>query len=138
VSRKKQRFPQITGEQAHAALRWLHALGKVTAKDIETAFKHRDRLVAQIRARLEEIGGQGLRFIRGAESLVREPAKRRRVKVSAKARAAWALQGRYMGVLRPLSKADRAKVKKIREAKGVPAAISAAREFARWTRRARR
>ena len=43
--------------------------------------------------------------------------------------AAWALQGKYMGTVRPLSLANRARVKKIREAKGVAAAIAAARKM---------
>ena len=52
-------FTDYGRPQAHAGqARWLHALGKVTAKDIEMVFKHRDRLVAEIRARLEELGGE--------------------------------------------------------------------------------
>lgn len=49
--------------------------------------------------------------------------KPRRRKVSAKARAAWKAQGRYMAAVRRLSKADRAKVRAVREKSGIRAAI---------------
>jgi len=124
AGRKKAPFPKITPVDAHAALRWLHATGKVTAKEIAGAIHRREALVREIRARLEALAGGGLRFLRGPEAL--RPRKRRR-RVSAKARAAWAAQGRYIGAVRSLSKADRVKVKAIRQAKGVAAAIAAAR-----------
>jgi hypothetical protein len=99
----------------------------VPANQIVNALRRRDRLVAEIKARLEELGGEGLRFMRGPESLRKRP---RRKRVSAKARAAWKAQGRYLGAVRRLSKADRAKVKAIREKNGVKAAIAAARRLA--------
>jgi hypothetical protein len=40
-------------------------------------------------------------------------------------------QGRYMAAVRQLSKADRAKVKAIREKSGVRAAIAAAKRMAK-------
>ena len=128
---RKQKFPKLTSDQAHAALRWLHALGKVTARDIESALGHRDRLVAEIRERLEQLGGEGLRFLRGPEALNRTPVKRRRPRASAKAQAAWKAQGRYLGAVRQLSAANRAKVKVIREKKGIRAAITAAKKLAK-------
>ncbi len=52
------------------------------------------------------------------------------VRVSAKTRAARVLQGRYMGYVRQLKPRQKAHVRKIREAKGVRAAIVRAREMA--------
>jgi hypothetical protein len=127
---RKQKFPKLTAQQAHAALRWFHALGKVTAKDIENALGHRDRLVAEIKTRLEQLGGEGLRFLRDPEALNRAPAKRKRRRPSPKAQAAWRAQGRYMAAVRRLSKANRAKVKAIREKAGVGAAVKAAKRLA--------
>jgi len=116
-------------------LRWLHALGKVSAAEISGALRKRDELVAEIKAKLEELGGQGLRFLAGAHALRRRaPAKRSRRKASAKAQAAWRAQGRYMSAVRQLSPAQRAKVKKIREARGVAAATAAAKRLARASR----
>lgn len=51
--------------------------------------------------------------------------------ISAKRRTAMRDQGRYMGAIRPLSAAQRAQVKKVRSAKGVDAAITAARKLRR-------
>jgi hypothetical protein len=51
--------------------------------------------------------------------------------ISAKRRAAMREQGRYMSAINPLSAAQRAQVKKVRAAKGVDAAIAAARKLQR-------
>jgi len=52
---------------------------------------------------------------------------RQRPRLTAKQRAALKLQGRYMGTMRGLKPTDRARVKRIRAAKGIRAAISFAR-----------
>jgi hypothetical protein len=127
---RKQTFPKLTAQQAHAALRWLHLLGKVTANDIDKALGHRERLVQEIKERLEQLGGEKLRILRGPEALKRSSAKRRR-KASAKAQAAWKAQGRYLGAVRQLSAANRARVKVIREKKGLQAAVTAAKRLAK-------
>lgn len=127
---KPKRFPKLTAEQAHAALRWLHSLGKVKASDIVGALKRRDQLVEDIKQRLEQLGGEGLRFLRGPVGLKRPPVKRRK-RPSAKARAAWKAHGRYLGAVRRLSASDRTRVKKLREAKGVRAAIAEAKRIAK-------
>jgi hypothetical protein len=54
-----------------------------------------------------------------------------RPRLSAKARVAMVLQGRYMGYMRQLKPRQKAQVRKIREAKGVRAAIVRAREITR-------
>src|SRR5437667_4976952 len=51
------------------------------------------------------------------------------VRVSSKARASLILQGRYMGYMRQLKPRQKVRVRKIREAKGVRAAIATARRF---------
>ena len=55
---------------------------------------------------------------------------RTRPRVSAKARASLVLQGRYMGYVRQLKPRQKAQVRKIKEAKGVRAAIAKARRLA--------
>jgi hypothetical protein len=125
---RKARFPRLTSDEAHAALHWLHALGKVTSRQIVDALRERERLADEIRRRLEQLGDAGLRFLRGPESLRRRPPRRR---ASAKARAAWKRQGRYLAAVRRLSKVDRAKIRSIREKSGVGAAIAAAKRMSR-------
>jgi hypothetical protein len=132
AGRKKAPFPKLTAMDAQTALRWLHATGVVTAKQIADALRKREALVEEIQQRLEALGGQGARFLTGVAALRRpHAARRRRRKISARAQAVWRAQGRYMAAVRRLSKTNRAKVKKIREAKGVGAAIAAAAKLTR-------
>lgn len=62
-------FEGLSPEDAHAALKWMAATGKVTVKEIRTALKKRAKLVAEVRAQLESLGGEGLRFLTGAQAL---------------------------------------------------------------------
>ena len=55
---------------------------------------------------------------------------RRRPRLTAAQRAALKLQGRYMGTMRGLKATHQARVKAIRKAKGIRAAISAAQRLA--------
>jgi hypothetical protein len=58
-----------------------------------------------------------------------QKATRRRPKLSPAQRRALKLQGRYMGTMRGLSARAQTKVKAIRKAKGIRAAIAAARNL---------
>jgi len=130
MPKRKTPFPRLSPGEAHAALRWLHALGKIRASDISGALKHREQLVREIKDRLEQLGGEGLRFLRGAASFQKRAPKAPK-KVSKAALTAWRAQGRYMAAVRRLSKADRAKMKALREKAGVRAAIAAAKKMAK-------
>jgi len=59
----------------------------------------------------------------------RKPRAGSRNALSRKARASMVLQGRYMGFMRQLKPRQKAQVRKIREAKGVRAAIERAKEM---------
>ena len=61
---------------------------------------------------------------------------RRSLRLSAKARAALKLQGRYMGYMRQLKRDQKAMVKNLRASKGVRAAIVSARKMLRRKRAA--
>jgi hypothetical protein len=111
------RFPDLSHNDAVSALKWLVATKRIKVQEIHAALVKRDELVAE-------------RFLTSVAAL-RRPAKRRRRKVSAKARAAWKAQGQYLGAVRRLSKADRAKVRAVRQAKGIRAAIAAAKKLAK-------
>ena len=54
----------------------------------------------------------------------------RKLQLTPARRAALKLQGQYMGYMRPLKPAQKAKVKKIRVAKGIRAAIATAQRLA--------
>lgn len=128
-----QKFPELSHGEAVAALRWLVARRTIRVSQIKDALKRREGLVREIRTRLAALGDDGLRLLKDGPFPLearRSATKRpRRRKASAKAQAAWRAQGRYLGATRRLSKADRAKVKKIREAKGVGPAIAAAKKM---------
>jgi len=59
----------------------------------------------------------------------RKPRAASRWALSPKARASLVLQGRYMGYMRQLKPRQKAQVRKIRETKGLTAAITRARRF---------
>ncbi len=61
----------------------------------------------------------------------RKPRTGSRRALSAKARASLKLQGRYMGYMRQLKPRQKAQVRKIKETKGVRAAIARARSMDR-------
>ena len=61
----------------------------------------------------------------------KENGGRRPPRLSAKARASLVLQGRYMGYMRQLKPRQKEQIRKIREVKGVKAAIMRARAIAR-------
>jgi hypothetical protein len=82
-----------------------------------------DALRARVLAALGGVGGGSTRRARtnGAGKIRR--------KVSAKQHAAAKLQGAYMGTIRLLPAAQKAKVKKVREKDGVAAAIKVAKQL---------
>ena len=86
-------------------------------------------------APLALIGGAAVvaetRKLASAPRRAKGAASRRRGPISAKRRAAMRVEGRYMNVIRPLSAAQRAQVRKLRAAKGAGAAIALARRLAR-------
>ena len=59
-----------------------------------------------------------------------EKRPRRKLTITPARRAALKLQGRYLGYMRQLKPAQKAKVKKIRATKGIRAAIAAAKRLA--------
>ena len=91
--------------------------------------------VLRIRRSLQALDRSFRRFVPLLTTVVRngaDPEKmRRRPRFSAKARASLVLQGRYMGFMRQLKPRQKAQVRKIREAKGVRAAIEQARTLGR-------
>jgi len=94
-------------------------------------------LVRELRTIRKSFSQLARSFSRLAPALTKQTADapitesgRRKPRLTAKQRAALKLQGRYMGTMRGLKPAQRAKVKKVRAAKGIRAAIAEARRMA--------
>ena len=119
----------ITPDDALAALRWFVATRKLSVAQVSRALRDREAFLSEVNAKLEAFAGEGLRFL-GPASFQKRP-RRRAKKASAKARAAWKAQGRYLAAVRRLSKADRVKVRAIRRKNGVRAAIAEAKRVAK-------
>jgi hypothetical protein len=66
-----------------------------------------------------------------AVNLPKAPGKRRKMKLSSKVLKQRKLQGQFMGLVRNLSAAKKAEIKKLRLEKGYSAAIAAARQAAK-------
>ena len=135
--RKSRALPGITAEQARQALHILVAEGRVAAAEVSRALKRREKLVRELRARLQSLGGEVALSVReAARDAAPSPKTRAAIRRGAKKaiteaqRAARKAQGQYLGAIRRLSKASRAKVREIRKSDGVRAAIAAAKKLA--------
>lgn len=133
---------RLTDSDARKALAVLVHEGRIAASEVRKALQNRDRLIRDLRKRLEELGDEtvaaGRRFgkraaagLRAAEKASRPTRRRAKPVISAATRKIYQMQGRYMAVLRQLPRTARAKIKKIRASKGVKAAIAAAKKMAR-------
>jgi len=76
--------------------------------------------------RLAPLLSSGTLLIGGANGNSRKAPR-----LSPRTRASLVLQGRYMGYMRQLKPTEKARIRKIRETKGVRAAISSARQASR-------
>lgn len=125
---------QMTPAEAHYALQRLISSGRIREKQVRAALKEA-REIAALRARiaaLEGTGGRGVRRAgRRAGASGRTAVKRRRVAISPKVRALRRLQGKYMGYVRRLKPAEKARVREVREKQGMQAAIRLASSLAK-------
>jgi len=103
------------------------AQGRIRESQVRAVLNGRSQEIAVLRqqlAALEGIVGRGSRRgSRGASGGSRAPARRRRVAISPKVRALRRLQGKYMGYVRRLKPAEKARVRAVREKQGMQAAI---------------
>lgn len=68
--------------------------------------------------------------VQGPVAIASKQTGRRKMKITPARRTALKLQGRYLGYMRQLKPSQKAKVKKIRAAKGIRAAIAVAKQLA--------
>jgi len=129
----RPRKTSLSPDRAAQAVSILVHEGKLKLQDLTRALDRRDKMIGDLRARLasleESASGKIRRRRRGPGKARRTRPRKIAKKISKARRAAQQAQGRYLGAIRRLSKADRAKVKAIREKSGVRVAIAAAKRM---------
>jgi len=127
---------RLTADQAHYVLTTLLAQRTLLQAQVDKALRNRDSEIRSLRERLASLEGMtdgarassGRRGRRRAASAAARPVRRR--KMSPKVRALRRLQGKYMGFVRGLKPAEKARVRSVREKQGMSAAIQLASSLA--------
>jgi hypothetical protein len=133
---------RLTPDQAHYVLTTLVAQRKLRQTQIDQALRNRDSEIRSLRERLASLegmsggassssrrrGGRGRGAASGSSASATRPVRRR--KMSPKVRALRRLQGKYMGFVRGLKPAEKARVRAVREKQGLGAAIQLASSLA--------
>ena len=131
---------RLTPDQAHYVLATLVAQRKLRQTQIDQALRNRDNEIRSLRERLASLEGMsggsssgrggGARGRGGAGKSTSGSRPVRRRKMSPKVRALRRLQGKYMGFVRGLKPAEKARVRSVREKQGMGAAIQLASSLA--------
>lgn len=125
--------------QSRQVLAMLLSEGRIKGSDIRAALAGYRRRVEELRTELRRLeSGDGpfpmdrVRARRSRPKAAKVPPVHPRAKrISPKRRRAMQQQGRYLGAVRQLRPADRAKVKEVRAEKGFAAAIAEAQQLMR-------
>lgn len=132
---------KLTPSQSHYVLDVLMSQGRIRAGHVRSALKGREEEIRSLRERLaalEQLSagkspaarrGRPRRAARRAARLA--GTRRRRAPLSPKVRALRRLQGKYMGYVRRLKPAEKARVRSVREKQGMDAAIKLAQSLAK-------
>jgi hypothetical protein len=125
---------RITPAESHYVLQSLMSQGRVRLNQVKAVLNGRSKVIAELRERLASLegmrGGGARRGGRKAAASTRS-TKKRRVAISPKVRALRRLQGKYMGYVRRLKPAEKARVREVREKQGMQAAIRLAASLAK-------
>ncbi len=126
---------KLSPNQAHYALGVLISQGKIREAHVEKALKGRDEEIRSLRERLAALeqvsppsASRARRRRRGRPAARKAPA-RRGIRMSPRVRALRQLQGKYMGYVRRLKPADKARVRSVREKQNIEAAIKLAKSL---------
>ena len=124
---------KLTPNQAHYVLNTLVAQGKVRDSQLRKTLGAREEEIRSLRERLASLealsaeraarGGR-VRRARGKRRAAGKPRRRRAM--SPRVLALRKQQGRYMGYVRRLKPAEKARVRSVREKQGIEAAIKLA------------
>jgi hypothetical protein len=108
--------------------------GRVRQNQVKAVLNGRSKEIADLRERLASLEGMaGSRSRRGGRKATAptRSTKKRRVAISPKVRALRRLQGKYMGYVRRLKPAEKARVRAVREKESMQAAIRLAASLAK-------
>jgi hypothetical protein len=107
--------------------------GRIRLNQVKAVLKGRVKEIASLKERLAALEGMpGGRSRRGGRrAATPRVVRRRRVAISPKVRALRRLQGKYMGYVRRLKPAEKARVRAVREKEGMQAAIRLAASLAK-------
>lgn len=128
---------KLNPNQSHYALGVLISQGKIREAQVKKALKGRDEEIRSLRERLnalEQISPAGTararrRRGRPAGATAPKPRVRRGIQMSPRVRALRQQQGKYMGYVRRLKTAEKARVRSVREKQGMEAAIRLAKSL---------
>jgi hypothetical protein len=122
---------KLDAQEAHYVLQALLARRKVAMRHVREILRDREREIAALRRRLGELERLGAAAVAKAAGTAERATVRTRRRLSPKVRALRRQQGRYMGLVRRLEASEKARVKALREKKGLPAAIRLALSLGR-------
>lgn len=116
---------RMTPAESHYVLQTLLSQRKIRQSQVAAVLGGRTKEIASLRERLADLEGirGGASTKRGRRPKAASPARRRNVTISPKVRALRRLQGKYMGYVRRLKPAEKARVREVREKQGMQAAI---------------
>ena len=122
---------KLTPNQSHYVLNNLLSRGRIRPSVVQAVLRESHQEIATLRERLASLEGLGGVASRGrTRKATGGVRRRRRAKMSPKVRALRRLQGKYMGYVRRLKPAEKAKVRSVREKQGMHAAIRMATSLA--------
>ena len=123
---------RMTPAESHYVLQSLMSQGRVRQNQVKAVLNGRSKEIADLRERLANLEGMDGRSQSGRRAAgTRRSAGKRRVAISPKVRALRRLQGKYMGYVRRLKPAEKARVRTVREKQGMQAAIRLAASLAK-------
>ncbi len=129
---------KLSPDQSHYVLNQLMSQGKVRAPLVHKVLNSRTQEIRSLKERLAALeqlspgAPAGVRRRRGRPGravAARKPKARRRIKMSPRVRALRQQQGKYMGYVRRLKAAEKARVRTVREKQGMEAAIRLAKSL---------
>lgn len=124
---------KLTPAQSHYVLNDLMSQGRVRTGQVRKALKSRDQEIRRLKERLallEQLSPAGAAPAgRRSRRGVARKTRKRRARMSPKVRALRRLQGKYMGYVRRLKPAEKARVRSAREKQGMKVAIRLAQSL---------
>ncbi len=117
---------KLTANQSHYVLDNLVSQHKVRAAQVQKILRGRAQEIRSLRERLASLEGLGKERSARRGARRRGARKPRRRAMSARVRALRRLQGKYMGYVRNLKAAEKARVRSVREKQGMGAAVKLA------------